>query len=94
MYSGYSAPLAALTGTLLCFPVAWFGPVITYVLPILIVLPLVLPWMPTLIPSVFGLPPLARGGVVHGADHALVVVGARQDRAAEQASWRPIVSTH
>ena len=28
MYSGYSAPLAALTGTLLCFPVAWFGPVI------------------------------------------------------------------
>ena len=35
MYSGYSAPLAALTGTLLCFPVAWFGPVVLYVLPVL-----------------------------------------------------------
>src|SRR5262245_25446528 len=58
MYSGYSAPLAAFTGTLLCFPVAWLGPVITYILPILIVLPLVLPWIPTLIPSLFGLPPL------------------------------------
>ena len=47
MYSGYSAPLAALTGTLLCFPVAWFGPAIAYVLPVLTVLPVVLPAVPT-----------------------------------------------
>ena len=26
MYSGYSAPLAALAGTLFCFPLAWGGP--------------------------------------------------------------------
>ena len=43
MYSGYSAPLAALTGTLLCFPVAWFGPVVLLTLPVLIVLPYVVP---------------------------------------------------
>ena len=50
MYSGYSAPLAALTGTLLCFPVAWFGPVVLYVLPVLVMLPTVLPWWPELDP--------------------------------------------
>jgi TRAP transporter 4TM/12TM fusion protein len=57
MYSGYSAPLAALTGTLLCFPVAWFGPAIAYVLPLLTLLPVVLPSMPTIVPAVFGLSP-------------------------------------
>jgi TRAP transporter 4TM/12TM fusion protein len=59
MYSGYSAPLAALTGTLLCFPVAWFGPVVLYVLPVLIVLPLMFSWWPVLVPAIVGVPPLA-----------------------------------
>ncbi len=58
MYSGYSAPLAALTGTLLCFPVAWFGPVVLLVLPVLTVLPVLLPWFPALIPAVFGIHPV------------------------------------
>ena len=63
MYSGYSAPLAALTGTLLCFPVAWFGPVVLFVLPVLTVLPLLLPWFPTLIPSLFGIHPLLEAAI-------------------------------
>jgi TRAP transporter 4TM/12TM fusion protein len=58
MYSGYSAPLAALTGTLLCFPVAWFGPVVLLILPFLIVLPYLAPAVPPIIPVVFGLHPL------------------------------------
>jgi TRAP transporter 4TM/12TM fusion protein len=58
MYSGYSAPLAALTGTLLCFPVAWFGPVVLLVVPALILLPLAIPAFPAIIPSLFGLPAL------------------------------------
>jgi TRAP transporter 4TM/12TM fusion protein len=56
MYSGYSAPLAALTGTLLCFPVAWFGPVVLFALPALILLPAIVPGMPVIIPTLFGLP--------------------------------------
>jgi TRAP transporter 4TM/12TM fusion protein len=91
MYSGYSAPLAALTGTLLCFPVAWFGPVITYVLPILIVLPLVLPWMPTLIPSVFGLPPLVEA-VLFTALITLWWWSVRDKIVLLNKDWRPIVS--
>jgi TRAP transporter 4TM/12TM fusion protein len=63
MYSGYSPPLAALTGTLLCFPVAWFGPVITYILPALIALPVLVPWVPTIVPSVFGLGPVAEAAL-------------------------------
>ena len=59
MYSGYSPPLAALTGTLLCFPVAWFGPAVAYVLPLLTVLPALHPSVPALIPSIFGLGPVA-----------------------------------
>jgi TRAP transporter 4TM/12TM fusion protein len=59
MYSGYSAPLAALTGTALCFPVAWFGPAAAYILPVLTILPVLLPSVPALIPSVFGLGPVA-----------------------------------
>ena len=66
MYSGYSAPLAALTGTLLCFPVAWFGPAIAYVLPVLTVLPVVLPAVPTIIPSVFGLSPVVEAALFAG----------------------------
>ncbi len=66
MYSGYSAPLAALTGTLLCFPVAWFGPVVLFVLPVLTVLPLLLPWFPTLIPAVFGIHPLLEAAIFTG----------------------------
>ena len=63
MYSGYSPPLAALTGTLLCFPVAWFGPVITYILPALIALPVLVPWVPMIVPSVFGLGPVAEAAL-------------------------------
>ena len=66
MYSGYSAPLAALTGTLLCFPVAWFGPVVLFVLPVLTVLPLLLPWFPTLVPAVFGIHPLVEAAIFTG----------------------------
>jgi TRAP transporter 4TM/12TM fusion protein len=91
MYSGYSAPLAALTGTLLCFPVAWFGPVITYVLPVLIVLPLVLPWMPTLVPSVFGLPPLVEA-VLFTALITLWWWSVRDKIVLLNKDWRPIVS--
>ncbi len=91
MYSGYSAPLAALTGTLLCFPVAWFGPAITYVLPILIVLPLVLPWMPTLVPSVFGLPPLVEA-VLFTALITLWWWSVRDKIVLLNKDWRPITS--
>jgi TRAP transporter 4TM/12TM fusion protein len=63
MYSGYSPPLAALIGTLLCFPVAWFGPAIAYVLPVLTALPVVLPSVPTVIPAVFGLNPLVEAAL-------------------------------
>ena len=56
MYSGYSAPLAALTGTLLCFPVAWFGPAVLFIVPALVLLPVVMPSAPALIPPIFGLP--------------------------------------
>ena len=63
MYSGYSPPLAALTGTLLCFPVAWFGPAIAYVLPVLIVLPVLLPSVPALIPSILGLGPVTEAAI-------------------------------
>ncbi len=63
MYSGYSAPLAALTGTLLCFPVAWFGPVVLFVLPALMVLPHAVPSIPPIIPSVVGLHPLIEAGL-------------------------------
>jgi TRAP transporter 4TM/12TM fusion protein len=58
MYSGYSAPLSALTGTLLCFPVAWFGPAVLFFFPALMLLPFVLPIVPQLIPSLFGLHPV------------------------------------
>jgi TRAP transporter 4TM/12TM fusion protein len=91
MYSGYSAPLAALTGTLLCFPVAWFGPAITYVLPILIVLPLVLPWVPTLVPSVFGLPPLVEA-VLFTALITLWWWSVRDKIVLLNKDWRPIIS--
>jgi TRAP transporter 4TM/12TM fusion protein len=63
MYSGYSAPLAALTGTLLCFPVAWFGPAVLFILPLLIVLPLAVPSFPALVPALFGLHPLAEAAL-------------------------------
>ena len=59
MYSGYSAPLAALTGTLLCFPIAWFGPAFLFIVPILKILPSMAPSVPQVIPTILGLPPLA-----------------------------------
>jgi TRAP transporter 4TM/12TM fusion protein len=64
MYSGYSPPLAALSGTVLCFPVAWFGPAIAYVLPVLVALPVIVPAVPTLIPAVLGLPPLVEAALL------------------------------
>jgi TRAP transporter 4TM/12TM fusion protein len=63
MYSGYSAPLAALSGTLLCFPVAWFGPVVMYLLPVLIILPVFIPSFPTFIPDLFGIGPVAEAAL-------------------------------
>jgi TRAP transporter 4TM/12TM fusion protein len=66
MYSGYSAPLAALAGTLLCFPVAWFGPVVLLVLPLLMVISHVFPSVPTIIPEVLGLNPLIEAAIFTG----------------------------
>jgi TRAP transporter 4TM/12TM fusion protein len=63
MYSGYSAPLAALSGTLLCFPVAWFGPVVLLILPVLIVLPYVVPGLPVIFPSIVGIHPIIEAAV-------------------------------
>lgn len=66
MYSGYSAPLAALSGTLLCFPVAWFGPVVLLVLPALMVISYLVPSVPTIIPEVFGLNALVEAALLTG----------------------------
>jgi TRAP transporter 4TM/12TM fusion protein len=66
MYSGYSAPLAALTGTLLCFPVAWVGPVVLFILPALMVLSYAAPAIPQLVPPLFGLPVLAEAAIITG----------------------------
>jgi TRAP transporter 4TM/12TM fusion protein len=63
MYSGYSAPLAALTGTLLCFPVAWFGPAVMYVLPALVALPVLVPTVPAIVPSILGFNPLTEAAI-------------------------------
>jgi TRAP transporter 4TM/12TM fusion protein len=63
MYSGYSAPLAALTGTMLCFPVAWFGPAILFIMPVLILLPYAVS-IPPLIPAVLGMSPLIEAALV------------------------------
>jgi TRAP transporter 4TM/12TM fusion protein len=63
MYSGYSPPLAALAGTLLCFPVAWFGPAVAYVLPVLTVLPVLVPSVPALIPPIAGFGPIAEAAI-------------------------------
>ncbi|HRD77040.1 MAG TPA: TRAP transporter fused permease subunit, partial [Hyphomicrobiaceae bacterium] len=52
MYSGYSAPMAALGGTLLCFPAAWFGPIVLLLLPLLILAPHLAPKIfPALVPT-------------------------------------------
>jgi TRAP transporter 4TM/12TM fusion protein len=52
MYSGYSAPLAALAGTLLCFPMAWWGPRALLAYPVLKVLSVIAPPVIAAIPSV------------------------------------------
>ncbi len=64
MYSGYSAPLAALTGTLLCFPVAWFGPAVLFFIPVLMVLPILVPSIPPILPPIGGLPPLVEAALI------------------------------
>ncbi len=57
MYSGYSAPMSALVGTLACFPVAWFGPAALLVVPAAQLAALALPGtIPQLLPPLFGLP--------------------------------------
>ena len=66
MYSGYSAPLAALSGTLLCFPVAWFGPVVLLVLPAFMAIGYLLPGVPTIIPEIFGLNALLEAAILTG----------------------------
>ena len=91
MYSGYSAPLAALTGTLLCFPVAWFGPVVLMVLPVLIAA--------ALRRSVFsasslprsGMPSAGRGGDRDRGSIALWMWAVRGRIVLLQIEWRPIV---
>ncbi len=66
MYSGYSAPLAALSGTLLCFPVAWFGPVVLLVIPALMAIAYFVPGVPTIIPEIVGFNPLLESAVLTG----------------------------
>lgn len=66
MYSGYSAPLAALSGTLLCFPVAWFGPVVLLVLPAFMAIGYLVPGVPTIIPEIFGLNALLEAAILTG----------------------------
>lgn len=66
MYSGYSAPLAALSGTLLCFPVAWFGPVVLLVLPAFMAIGYLVPGVPTIIPEIFGLNALLEATILTG----------------------------
>jgi TRAP transporter 4TM/12TM fusion protein len=64
MYSGYSAPLAALVGTMLCFPVAWFGPLVLLIVPVLKILPLLFPALvPNVIPAILGLNPGTEAGL-------------------------------
>lgn len=52
MYSGYSAPLAALAGTVACFPMAWWGPRALLAYPVLKVLSVVLLPLIGMIPSI------------------------------------------
>jgi TRAP transporter 4TM/12TM fusion protein len=57
MYSGYSAPMSALVGTLAIFPVAWFGPAVLFLVPISQIAALLMPGtVPLLVPSLFGMP--------------------------------------
>jgi TRAP transporter 4TM/12TM fusion protein len=51
MYAGFSAPMAALAGTLACFPVAWFGPIVLLVLPLV----QLLGYVPQMLPTMLGL---------------------------------------
>jgi TRAP transporter 4TM/12TM fusion protein len=90
MYSGYSAPLAALAGTLLCFPVAWFGPAITYILPVLIVLPVLVPWVPAFVPSIFGLGPVIEAAIFT-ALISLWIWAVREKVILLKIEWRPII---
>jgi len=52
MYSGYSAPLAALAGTLFCFPMAWWGPRALLAYPVLKVLSVIAPPVIAALPSI------------------------------------------
>jgi TRAP transporter 4TM/12TM fusion protein len=57
MYSGYSAPMSALVGTLATFPVAWLGPAALFIIPVAQLAALLLPGLiPQLLPALFGLP--------------------------------------
>lgn len=89
MYSGYSAPLSALTGLLLCFPVAWFGPVVLMVVPVLMLLPYVIPSFPVVIGGIGGLP-VAVEAVIAIAVIALWMWAVRGRIVLLKIEWRPI----
>jgi TRAP transporter 4TM/12TM fusion protein len=64
MYSGYSAPMSALIGTLAIFPVAWFGPAVLFAVPFLQLAALALPGtIPQLVPQLFGLPVVVEAAI-------------------------------
>ena len=64
MYSGYSAPMAALIGTLAIFPVAWFGPAVLLLVPASQLAALAMPGkIPLLVPALFGLPIVAEAAI-------------------------------
>jgi TRAP transporter 4TM/12TM fusion protein len=65
MYSGYSAPMSALIGTLAIFPVAWFGPAVLLLVPLSQLAALALPGkMPLLVPQLFGLPVAVEAAII------------------------------
>jgi TRAP transporter 4TM/12TM fusion protein len=64
MYSGYSAPMSALIGTLACFPVSWLGPAALFIVPIGQLAALAFPGkIPLLLPALFGLPLVVEAGI-------------------------------
>jgi TRAP transporter 4TM/12TM fusion protein len=65
MYSGYSAPMAALVGTLAIFPVAWFGPAVLFLVPLSQLAALLFPaHVPSLVPQLFGMPVALEAAVI------------------------------
>ncbi len=77
MYSGYSAPFAAFMGTVACFPVAWWGPRVLLIIPLLHLVNLVYP-LPIVVPH-FGIATALLGwlfpslGPIHPAIETTIV---------------------